>query len=50
MKLNIGVNIRKYRKKADRTQEQLADRLGTTDQSVSRWIWSSFRLLPSCSE
>ena len=37
MKLNIGENIRGYRKKADMTQEQLADKLGVSYQSVSRW-------------
>ncbi|MDD4164611.1 MAG: helix-turn-helix transcriptional regulator [Eubacteriales bacterium] len=54
MKLNIGVNIRKYRKKADMTQEQLADRLGTTDQSVSRWengsTYPDMELLPVIAE
>lgn len=37
MKLNIGENIRAYRRKIDWTQEQLADRLGVSGQSVSRW-------------
>ena len=37
MKLNLGENIRKYRKRIDWTQEQLADRLGVSCQSVSRW-------------
>ena len=37
MKLNLGENIRKYRKRIDWTQEQLADRLGVSYQSVSRW-------------
>ena len=37
MKLYLGENIRNLRKKADLTQEQLADRLGVTYQSVSRW-------------
>ena len=37
MKLNIGENIRKYRKQMEMTQEQLAERLGTSVQSVSRW-------------
>jgi len=36
MKLNIGVNIRKYRKKADMTQEQLADKLDTKKSVISR--------------
>lgn len=37
MKINMGENIRKYRKNMDLTQEQLAEKLGTTVQSVSRW-------------
>ena len=37
MKLNLGENIRKYRKRIDWTQEQLANRLGVSCQSVSRW-------------
>lgn len=37
MKLNLGENIRRYRKRIDWTQEQLADRLGVSYQSVSRW-------------
>ena len=37
MKLNIGNNIRMLRRAADMTQEELADRLGVTYQSVSRW-------------
>ena len=37
MKLSIGENIRKYRKQADLTQEELADKLGVSYQSVSRW-------------
>lgn len=54
MKLTIGENIRKYRKKNDMTQEALADRLGVTYQSVSRWENSStypdLELLPAISE
>ena len=37
MKLTIGENIRNFRKKNDLTQEDLADRLGVTYQSISRW-------------
>lgn len=37
MKLNLGENIRNYRKKIGLTQEMLADRLGVSGQSVSRW-------------
>ncbi len=37
MKLNIGETIRKYRRLKDWTQEQLAEKLGVSYQSVSRW-------------
>ena len=37
MKLNIGENIRRLRRAADMTQEQLADKLGVAFQSISRW-------------
>ncbi len=37
MKLNLSENIRMNRKKLDLTQEQLAERLGVSFQSVSRW-------------
>lgn len=37
MKLTIGDNIRKYRKELGMTQDQLADKLGVTYQSISRW-------------
>ena len=37
MKLNIGENIRKNRTRLGWTQTQLAERLGTSVQSVSRW-------------
>lgn len=54
MKLSIGDNIRKYRKHKDMTQEQLADRLGVSYQSVSRWengtTYPDIELLPSIAE
>lgn len=37
MKLKISENIRKYRKEAGLTQEQLAERFGVSFQAVSRW-------------
>ncbi len=37
MKLNLGSNIRKYRKEKDMTQEGLAEYLGVSPQAVSRW-------------
>ena len=37
MKLNIGSIIRDRRRAMDLTQEQVAERLGVTCQSVSRW-------------
>ncbi len=37
MKLNIGENIKRLRKQRDLTQEELAEILGVSCQSVSRW-------------
>ncbi len=54
MKLLIGENIRNFRKKNDLTQEELANRLGVTYQSVSRWengsTYPDLELLPAISE
>ncbi|MBQ8404627.1 MAG: helix-turn-helix transcriptional regulator, partial [Clostridia bacterium] len=54
MKLTIGENIRKFRKKNDLTQEALAERLGVTYQSVSRWengtTYPDLEFLPAISE
>ncbi|MBQ7320217.1 MAG: helix-turn-helix transcriptional regulator [Clostridia bacterium] len=54
MKLMIGENIRKFRKKNDMTQEAFADRLGVTYQSISRWengsTYPDLELLPAISE
>ena len=54
MKLTIGENIRNFRKKNNLTQEELADRLGVTYQSVSRWengaTYPDLELLPAISE
>ena len=54
MKLTIGENIRNFRRKNDMTQEQLAQRLGVTYQSVSRWengtTYPDLELLPAISE
>lgn len=54
MKLSIGDNIRSYRKKNNLTQEQLADRLGVTYQSVSRrengTTYPDLELLPAIAE
>ena len=50
MKLNLGENIRQNRRKLDLTQDELAERLGTTYQSVSRWengtTYPDMELLP----
>ncbi len=37
MRLTIGENIKVIRKSRDITQEQLAEMLGVSCQSVSRW-------------
>ncbi len=54
MKLTIGENIRNFRKTNDLTQEALADRLGVTYQSISRWengtTYPDLELLPAISE
>ena len=54
MKLTIGENIRRFRKKHDLTQETFAERLGVTYQSVSRWengtTYPDLELLPVISE
>ena len=54
MKLTIGENIRSFRKRNDLTQEALADRLGVTYQSVSRWengtTYPDLELIPSIAE
>ena len=54
MKLAIGENIRNFRKKNDLTQEALADRLGVTYQSISRWengtTYPDLELIPSIAD
>jgi transcriptional regulator with XRE-family HTH domain len=54
MKLTIGENIRNFRKKNDLTQETLADRLGVTYQSISRWengtTYPDLELIPAIAE
>ena len=54
MKLAIGENIRNFRKKNDLTQDALADRLGVTYQSISRWengtTYPDLELIPAIAE
>ena len=54
MKLAIGENIRNFRKKNDLTQEALADRLGVTYQSISRWengtTYPDLELIPAIAD
>lgn len=54
MKLTIGENIRNYRRKQDLTQEEFAERLGVSYQSVSRWengaTYPDIELLPAISK
>lgn len=51
MKLTIGTNIRALRRKNHITQEQLAEKLGVSYQSVSRWenetCYPDMELLPA---
>ncbi len=51
MKLSLGDNIRRYRRAMDMTQEQLAEQLGVSFQSVSRWengtTYPDMELLPA---
>lgn len=35
--MQIGEVIRKYRKSADMTQEEMANRLGVTAPAVNKW-------------
>ena len=53
MKLTIGENIRKFRRKNDMTQEALASLLGVSYQSVSRWengtTYPDLELIPAIS-
>ena len=54
MKLDIGQNIRDFRKKNNLTQENLAERLGVTYQSISRWengtTYPDLELIPAIAE
>lgn len=54
MKLTIGENIRDYRRKQDLTQEEFAECLGVSYQSVSRWengaTYPDIELLPAISK
>lgn len=51
MKLKIGEKIREYRRNADMTQQQFAEKLGVSYQSVSRWeneeTYPDMELLPA---
>lgn len=54
MKLMIGENLRRLRKEKDVTQEQLAEILGVSCQSVSRWengtCYPDMELLPTIAQ
>ncbi len=54
MKLNLGENIRRLRRAADITQEELSERLGVSCQSVSRWetgaTYPDMELLPALAQ
>ncbi|MGN1346660.1 MAG: helix-turn-helix domain-containing protein [Eubacteriales bacterium] len=51
MKLNLGENLRRLRRASSMTQEQLAEQLGVSFQSVSRWengsTYPDMELLPA---
>jgi len=52
--MNIGKNIRRFRKSLGLTQSQLAERLGVTSQAVSKWETAhsspDISLLPALAE
>ena len=54
MKLKIGENIRRFRRDADLTQQQFAEQMGVTYQSVSRWengeTYPDTELLPAIAD
>lgn len=54
MKLNIGENIKRLRRQKDMTQEDFAELLGVSCQSVSRWetgtCYPDMELLPTISD
>ena len=51
MQLNLGYNIREFRRRNKITQETVADALGVTSQAVSRWeaggSYPDMNLIPS---
>ena len=54
MKLTIGKNLKRLRREKNITQDQLADILGVSYQSVSRWetglCYPDIELLPTISD
>ena len=54
MKLNIGDNIRAFRREKDITQEEFAAIIGVSYQSVSRWenniCYPDMELLPTIAD
>ena len=43
--MDIGIVIKKYRKEAGMTQEEMANRLGVTTPAVNKWENSNSNLL-----
>ena len=54
MKLNFAENLRKLRRERGFTQEALAEKLGVSFQTVSRWetnvVYPDIKLLPVIAE
>ena len=43
--MDIGIVIKKYRKEAGMTQEEMANRLGVTTPAVNKWENSNSKLM-----
>ena len=54
MKLNFAENLRKLRRERGFTQEQLAEKMGVSFQTVSRWetgvVYPDIELIPEIAD